>query len=251
MSRMIQLKNISKRFKNNIGTIEVLRNISFSVEKGNFISIVGPSGCGKTTLLKIIGSIINSSEGEVLVDGNSAGDECRSHRFGFVFQEPALLPWRTVLGNVQLSGEIIREAKIVERAEELINLVSLKGFEKAFPKVLSGGMKTRVALARALIFNPEILLMDEPFGSLDEITRNMMNFELLRIWKEIKTTVIFITHSISEAVLLSDQVIVLTPRPAEIKKIVTIDLPRPRLIEMRRQIGFVKIVEDLREQLAQ
>jgi len=247
---MIQLKNISKKFEHNIGTIEVLNKISFSVEKGSFTSIVGPSGCGKTTLLKIIGSIISPSEGEILLDGKATGSSQTNHRFGFVFQEPALLPWRTVLGNVQLPGEIIREAKIVDRAGELISLVNLKGFEKVFPKVLSGGMKTRVSLARALIFNPEILLMDEPFGSLDEITRDAMNFELLRIWREIKTTVIFVTHSISEAVLLSDKVIVLASRPAEIKKIVTVGLPRPRLREMRRQVGFVKIVEDLREQLA-
>lgn len=248
---MIQSINISKRFENNIGVIEVLKKITFSVEKGSFTSLIGPSGCGKTTLLRIIGSIAEPSEGEVLVDGDPSGYVRSNHRFGFVFQEPALLPWRTVLRNIQLPGEILRETKIIARAHELINLVGLEGFENAFPKQLSGGMKTRVALARALIFHPQILLMDEPFGSLDEITRDTMNFELLRIWKEIKTTIIFVTHSISEAVLLSDKVIVLTPRPAEIKKIVTVNLSRPRSREMRREPNFVKMVEDIREQLNQ
>lgn len=248
---MIKLIDISKQYESNFGIIEVLDKISFSVESESFISIIGPSGCGKTTLLKIIGSIINPSSGAVLIDGASTEDMRQKHNFGFVFQEPALLPWRTVLKNVQFPGEIVRESGIVNRAQDLINLVGLGGFEKAFPEMLSGGMKTRVALARALIFNPKIILMDEPFGNLDEITRDMINFELLSIWKKIRSTVIFITHNIGEAVLLSDKIIVLSSRPSGIKRIVTVDFPRPRSREIRRNPGFVKLVEDLRELLCQ
>lgn len=247
---MIQVTNISKNFHNNMGVIKALEKISFSAEKEKFTSIIGPSGCGKTTLLRIIGSLTNPSEGEVLIDGKLAQHAYLEHRFGFVFQEPPLLPWRSVLKNIQLPGEILHEEKIKSRAYNLIKLVGLEDFENALPKMLSGGMKTRVAIAMALSFHPSILLMDEPFGNLDEITRDAMNFELLRIWEATKTTAIFVTHSISEALFLSDKVIVFTPRPGRIKKIVTIDLPRPRESKMRKLPEFVEMVEDLRETLA-
>lgn len=247
---MIEIAKISKVFNNhNNKAVEALRGISFSAKKGGFTSIIGPSGCGKTTLLKIVGALINPSEGEVSVDGNSPSQALLKHYFGFVFQEPTLLPWRSVIKNIQLPGEILSERKVIGRAGSLIRLVGLSGFEDSLPKELSGGMKTRVAIARALSFHPPVLLMDEPFGNLDEMTRDTMNSELLRIWGEIKTTVIFVTHSIREAVLLSDNVVVLTPRPGRIKEIVHIDLPRPRTKEMYRLPQFGEMVENIRELL--
>lgn len=246
---MIQVKNVSKVFNNGIGKVKVLNNINFSVEKGGFVSIIGPSGCGKTTLLRIIGSLADPCEGKVLIDGKTTQEECSEQRFGFVFQDPALLPWRSVLANIGLPGEVLHEKEIIKRSLDMVKLVGLEGFERALPKHLSGGMKTRVAIARSLSFCPSILLMDEPFGNLDEITRDMMNFELLRIQEEMRTTVIFVTHSISEAVLLSDKVIVLTPRPGEIKKIVPIDLPKPRHRGTRRMAQSMEYVENLRDVL--
>jgi NitT/TauT family transport system ATP-binding protein len=246
---MIQIRAISKTFSNGAGEVHSLRNVSFSVEKGSFVSIIGHSGCGKTTLLKIIGALLEPTQGDVLINNKSSHEAYLEHRFGFVFQEPNLLPWRTALKNIELPGEILQDKAVLARAKEMIKLVNLEGFEQAFPRQLSGGMKTKVSIARALSFHPPILLMDEPFGSLDEITRDAMNLELLRIWEKIKTTVIFVTHSIREAVLLSDKVIVLSPRPGEVKKIVTIDFPRPRTKEMRKLLKFVEFVEDLREQL--
>ncbi|MBU1147919.1 MAG: ABC transporter ATP-binding protein, partial [Candidatus Omnitrophica bacterium] len=204
---------------------------------------------GKTSLLRIIGALTPFCQGDVRIDGKSIQEFQFKHPFGFVFQEPNLLPWRSVLENVRLPAEILRENDVMTRVAAMIELVNLNGFEHAYPHELSGGMKTRVAIARALSIHPSIFLMDEPFGSLDEITRDAMNFELLRIWNEIKTTVIFVTHSIAEAVLLSDTVIVLTSRPAMVKEIRPIDLARPRTKQMRRTSQFVKIIEDLRERL--
>lgn len=247
---MIELVEIRKVFHNhNNKAVEALKEINFSVEKGSFTSVIGPSGCGKTTLLKIVGAIINPSGGYVTIDGGNPSQALLKHYFGFVFQEPALLPWRSVLRNIQLPAEILHEKKAKARADSLIRLVGLAGFEGALPKELSSGMKTRVAIARALSFHPPVLLMDEPFGNLDEITRDMMNSELLRIWREIQATVIFVTHSIREAVLLSDNVVVLTSRPGKIKEIIHIDLPRPRTREMRRLPEFGAMVEDIRELL--
>lgn len=246
---MIKLIKVGKTFTNNKKSVRALSDISLDVKKGNFISLIGPSGCGKTSLLRIVGAIMPASEGEVFVDGYSPHAALSRHYFGFVFQEPTLLPWRNVIKNIQLPGEILSNKEAAERAYELIRLVGLESFSNSYPKELSGGMKTRVAIARTLSFHPSILLMDEPFGSLDEITRDTMNFELLQIWRKIKTTVMFVTHSINEAVLLSDKVVVLTSRPARIKEIVDIPLSRPRSTKMRGAAEFAKLTEGIREQL--
>jgi len=247
---IIELKNVFKSFLLRNGkTLDVLRNINFSAKKHKFVSIIGPSGCGKTTLLKSIASLVDIDSGEISIQESVLGNALKHNAIGMVFQEPALLPWRTVSKNVKLPGEIFADKKIIDNSERMIELVGLKKFQNALPHELSGGMKTRVAIARALSFSPQILLLDEPFGALDEITRGELIFELLRIWETTKNTVFLVTHDIREAVLLADVVIVLTPRPAKIKEIVEVDLPKPRTREIRRSSQFVKLVEDLREKI--
>jgi len=237
-SEVIEVKDLTK----NYGKLQVLDKINFTVKKGEFVSIIGPSGCGKTTLLKILAGLRLPSEGAIKVYG----------KFGFVFQDPTLLPWRTSLKNIELPLEIFGHNNSSRSSEELLRLVGLTGFENFYPKQLSGGMQQRVAIARALIFNPAILLMDEPFGALDEITRNRMNLELLRILGQERKTisaVIFVTHSIAEAVFLSDRVIVLSKRPSRLEKIIKINLARPRKTEMKRSKNYLAHVECLRKTL--
>jgi len=246
---MIELIKINKIFNHNNKAIVALKEVSFAVEKGSFVSVIGPSGCGKTTLLKIMGALVNPSKGIIMINGQSSRKALSQHSFGFVFQDPTLLPWRTVVGNIQLPAEILKDSAARARVAQLIQLVGLEGFEDSFPRELSGGMKTRVAIARALSFHPSIILMDEPFGSLDELTRDVMNFELLRIWKETKTTVVFVTHNINEAVLLSDKIVILTARPGTIKEIINVDLSRPRVNDLRRTAQFVGLVEGIRNKL--
>jgi NitT/TauT family transport system ATP-binding protein len=209
------------------GGIEALKDISFEVLKGSFTSIIGPSGCGKSTLLYCIGNLLEVTRGSIVIDGKHPQEARKDRMFGYVPQDPTLMDWKTVLENIALPSKImgIRNA---DRIAELISLVGLKGFEKNYPKDLSGGMKQRVSLARALSYNPPILLMDEPLANLDALLREKMNEELLKIWKETGTTIVLITHDISEAVLLSDKVVTLSKRPGTIMEIVTIDLPRPR-----------------------
>ncbi len=247
MNKIIRVWGLSKYY----GKLQVLDNIIFDVSEGEFISIIGPSGCGKTTLLKILGGLINATKGETTIRDNPAGLALKRRDIGFVFQNPNLLPWRNTIKNVELPLEIInKKDSSLNNPKKLLKIVGLDKFEKAYPKELSGGMQQRVAIARALTFEPLILLMDEPFGALDEITRNKMNLELLRIWKEEKTTistVIFVTHSIPEAVFLSDRVIVLSKRPAKIEKIVNIDLPRPRKTDMKHSKKYVGYIECIRK----
>ncbi len=206
-------------------------DIDLEIEEGEFVSIIGPSGCGKTTLLRIVGGLIEPTRGVVRIDGISPREARRRRSFGAVFQDPALLPWRTAAENVSLPLELRGpDDKVTQNRdiEHLLEIVRLEGFHDSYPHQLSGGMKQRVALARALAAKPRILLMDEPFGSLDEITRTEMGYELLHIWQRRPTTVFFVTHSIAEAVMLSDRVVVLSPRPGEIVDAVEIELPRPR-----------------------
>jgi len=246
MESVVNVRKIIKYY----GKLHVLDKISFNVEEGKFVSIIGPSGCGKTTLLKILGSLIKPTKGEVKVRNNDIKIALEKREFGFVFQNPVLLPWRTVLQNVQLPLEILGKKDSQKIPKKLLKVVGLEGFENFYPNELSGGMQQRVAIARALTFEPSILLMDEPFGALDEITRNHMNLELLRMWEEEKTTIssiIFVTHSVPEAVFLSDKVIVLSKRPAKIEKIVDINLPRPRKIEMKYSKKYIKLIEWLRK----
>ena len=222
------VRDISMIFRSNEREVVALRNINFSVPAHEFASIVGPSGCGKSSLLYIIGNLIQPSEGEILIDGIPS-DRASISR-GFVFQEYALFPWKTIIENIEF-GLKIRKRSAAERqkiARDHIELVGLKGFEDHYPHELSGGMKQRAAIARALAYNPDILLMDEPFGSLDSQTRVILQKELLNIWNKTKKTIIFVTHSVEEAIVLSDRVLILTFRPGSIKVDIKIDLPRPR-----------------------
>jgi len=234
---LLSIRDLKKSFKTRDGELVALGNVTFDVFPGEFVCIVGPSGCGKTTLLKIVAGLLEKSGGEILVD-QAQFDPTRE--VGFVFQKPLLLHWRKVLENVLLPVEILGldRSAMRKRAEELLELVGLAGFERAYPRELSGGMQQRVSIARALIHNPKLLLMDEPFGALDALTRERMNLELLRIWREAKKTVIFITHGIDEAVFLADRVIVLSARPSRMVKALDVELSRPRSLEVRTQPQF-------------
>ena len=218
--------------------VKALGGISVEVGNGEFVTIVGQSGCGKTTLLKILAGLLARSAGTVTLRGEPVNGPRRD--IGIVFQDPVLLPWRTVLDNVMLPIEVLHldRAQFRARAMQLIHLVGLETFEDKYPHELSGGMRQRVALARALVHDPSLLLMDEPFGALDAMTREFMNLELLRIWQEAKKTVVFITHSIPEAVFLADRVIVMSARPGRITEIVKVDLPRPRDLDMMASDDF-------------
>ncbi len=221
----LKIKNLSITFKSKDQEVEALKDISFNVRQNEFLGIVGPSGCGKTTLLNAIGGLLSLTSGEILYQNSGAKN------IGFVFQDPTLLPWRSVIDNVVLPLEIKQEReknRFYGKARELLKLVGLEKFERAYPQELSGGMKQRISIARALISDPLILLMDEPFGALDEITRNKMNVELNRIWERTNKTIIFVTHSIPEAVFLSQQVVVLSQSPGTVKEIVEINLTEKR-----------------------
>ena len=239
--RELAVRHLSKSF----GELEALRDIDLDVERGGFVSVVGPSGCGKTTFLRIVAGLEPASAGEVRIDGRAVrgpgGDR------GFVFQTDNLLPWRTVLTNALIGPEIAGRAGAVERRRtlDLLKLVGLEGFESYYPRQLSGGMRQRVNLARALAIDPEILLMDEPFSSLDAQTREIMQSELLRIWEQGRKTVLFVTHQIDEAVFLSDRVLVFARRPGRLQEIVRIELPRPRALAMKRTSEFVRYVDHI------
>jgi len=255
---LIEIKGVGKVFETEEGSVRALKDVSFNVREGEFLSIIGPSGCGKTTLLRIIGGLVEQTEGEIVFKKGTIEDLHRN--CGFVFQDPTLLPWRDVLGNILLPLEVARGGKRdkgegnserdeeKKKVKELLAMVELEGFEHFYPRELSGGMKQRVAIARALAQDPLILLMDEPFGALDEMTRGRMNFELLRIWKETGKTVIFVTHSIPEAVLLSERVVVLSERPGTVKDIIDIkfDERNPSIIETEE---FNKYVQKVRKAL--
>jgi len=233
-------------------TMTALRAASLRVAPQEFVCLIGPSGCGKTTLLKVIGGLIAPQSGSVAINGETPDAARRKHQIGFVFQDPALLQWRTVQRNVTLLLEIIGTAAAEERrqrAAALLDLVGLSGFEQYYPHQLSGGMKQRVAIARALTIDPSVLLMDEPLGALDAITRDRMGLELVRIWTNRPKTVVFVTHAISEAVLLADRVIVMSQRPGRIVEEMRIDLPRPRTLAMRDAAEFARYVRELRLRL--
>ncbi|HBY97088.1 MAG TPA: sulfonate ABC transporter ATP-binding protein [Chloroflexi bacterium] len=247
----IHVDRVSKTFETPLTSVVALNQITFMVARNEFVSIIGPSGCGKSTLLRLVAGLVFPSEGRITVGGRAPEESRRSREYGFVFQDPVMLPWRSVRDNVELALEVMEVEKAVRRqtAAEFIHLVGLAGFEEMRPGQLSGGMRQRAALARALTMKPQLLLMDEPFGALDEITRAQMNAELLNILAQQDLTVLLVTHSIEEAVFLSDRVVVLTPRPAEIREILEIDLPRPRHRSLKKSNLFFEYVSALRNAL--
>jgi NitT/TauT family transport system ATP-binding protein len=244
---VVRIEDVTKRF----GQTVALQQIDLSIAESEFVSLIGPSGCGKSTLLRIVGDIISPTDGNVVVNGKSARQARRDRDYGIVFQDPVLYDWRTVAKNIALPLEMARwpRAKRAQRVQEMIDLVELAGFESHHPWQLSGGMQQRVSIARALSFDPALLLMDEPFGALDEMTRERLNMELLRIWQQSGSTIIFVTHSIAEAVFLSTRVVVMSPRPGRISNVIPINLPQPRTALTREEPRFFELVTEVREAL--
>ena len=241
----LEARDISMFFTRRGRQIEALRDVSLAIGAGQFVSIVGASGCGKTTLLRIVDGLITPSSGEILVNGKPVTGPGPDR--GFVFQQDALFPWRTVFDNVrfglQVQGHNKRDS--VERVNRFIQMVGLDGFEHHFPHELSGGMRQRANLARALSIDPDVLLMDEPFAALDAQTREIMQAELLRIWRQNRKTVLFITHQIDEAVYLADRVVVMTSRPGRVKAVLEVDIPRPRQLSVKRTPRFLELVDEI------
>jgi NitT/TauT family transport system ATP-binding protein len=243
----IELRGVSVRFMSARQMVTALEDVSFSVAQGGFVTLLGPSGCGKSTLLRVVADIIAPSGGTVRVLGRPPAEARLAREIGFVFQDSTLLPWRSALDNVRLPLEVGRApARVGRSPEELLALVGLAGWEKALPHELSGGMRQRVAIARALLGDPKILLMDEPFGALDEITRDRLNDELLAIWRATGTTILFVTHAIHEAAYLGQKVLMLAAKPGRVRELVPVDLPEPRYLAMRDTAEFGALAGRLR-----
>jgi NitT/TauT family transport system ATP-binding protein len=250
-SPIIELAGVDKTFESRAGATEALRAISLAVDAGEFVSVIGPSGCGKSSLLRIVGDLVEPSAGAVRVKGKSARQARLDRDYGIVFQTPVLYEWRTVLENVQLPLELAGRPRVEreQRPRTLLRLVGLEEFAGHYPWQLSGGMQQRVSIARALALNPSILLMDEPFGALDEMTRERLNQELLQVCTETAATVLFVTHSIAEAVFLSTRIVVMSPRPGHIDRVVAVDLPHPRVDKTRALPRFFELVTTVRQSL--
>ena len=249
---VVRLSDVGRVFARRDGSeMTALDGIDLDIRRGEFVSLIGPSGCGKSTLLRIIGDLIKPSSGSVIVNGKPADRARRDRDYGMVFQAPVLFDWRTVEDNVKLPLEIqgLDAARRQAKAAEMLDLVELEDFVHHYPWQLSGGMQQRVAIARALAFEPSILLMDEPFGALDEMTRERMNSEVQRIWDRTGTTIVFVTHSIPEAVFMSSRVVVMSPRPGRIASVIDVDLPRPRDEETRESERYFEVVTQVREAL--
>jgi NitT/TauT family transport system ATP-binding protein len=248
---IVSARGVTKRFGTGEGAVVALEDVTLDISQGDFVSLIGPSGCGKSTLLRTVADLIPPTEGEVLVGGRSAHDARLARDYGMVFQKATLFNWRSVKRNVELPLEILGRSREdrSRRAMEMLELVDLHEFAKKRPFQLSGGMQQRVAIARALAFEPSLLLMDEPFGALDEITRERLNDELLRIWKRTGTTVIFVTHSIPEAVFLSNRIVVMSPRPGRVLAEIAVDLPYPRDEDTREHPRYFELVTEVRETL--
>ncbi|SES32118.1 NitT/TauT family transport system ATP-binding protein [Pedococcus cremeus] len=246
----VTLENVTVTFNTDRGRVTALQDITVSLPEHGFVSLLGPSGCGKSTLLRVVADLLDPSAGDITVLGRTPEEARKSRELGFVFQDAALLPWRTAIENVRLPFQVGGGARgEAESPEKLLELVGLKGRENAYPHELSGGMRQRVSIARALVCRPRVLLMDEPFGALDEITRDRLNEELLRIWEATGTTILFVTHSIPESVFLSQQVLVLSSHPGRVRELVDINLPYPRKLEVRDTPEFTAIAAHLRRLL--
>lgn len=244
MAEPIAIRGLSKSFQTGKTSLMALKDIELDVEAGEFVAIVGASGCGKSTLLRLIGGLLAPSQGEIRIGDKTVTEP--NPGIGIVFQTPVLLPWRTVQENVRLPLDIQRMPRDPQRIGQLLELVGLRGFESSSPFELSGGMQQRVALCRALVTDPSLLLMDEPFGALDALTREQMNLELQRVWMNTRKTVVLITHSITEAVMLADRVVVMTPRPGRIQEIISVEMPRPRDFSSLRDSAFHSACERIR-----
>jgi NitT/TauT family transport system ATP-binding protein len=244
----VDVRNVSLTFETADGKVDALSNVSLQIADGEFVSFIGPSGCGKTTMLRVIADLQQPTAGTLLVNGVSAEQARLERRYGYVFQAPALFPWRTIEKNLKLPLEIMgfSDSEQQQRAARYLALVNLNGFERKFPWQLSGGMQQRVSIARALSFDPELLLMDEPFGALDEIVRDHLNEQLLQLWDKTGKTVLFVTHSIPEAVFLSSKIVVMSPRPGRIIDIIDCNFPRDRTLEIRETPEFLKIAQRVR-----
>src|SRR4051794_23804171 len=252
--RVLDVANATKRFSTPEGDVVAVHDVSFTVERGEFVSIIGPSGCGKSTLFGMIGGLVDGWQGRIEVDGTPVRPGVTHPNIGMVFQEESTFPWRTVLDNVALplEGRRMARSERLDRAAHFVKLVGLEGFEKRYPHEISGGMRQRTAIARTLAYQPDILMMDEPFGALDEQTRLLLGDTVVRIQSELKQTILLITHSIAESVQLSDRVLIMTYRPGRLKRFVQIDLPRPRSSEDVGDPRFGSLVaeiwKDLREE---
>ena len=252
MKDNITCKNLRKTYGSGETETVVLKGITFSIREGEFVALIGPSGCGKTTLMRVIADLEKISAGQVLVNGVSPHEARLARAYGYVFQAPALFPWRTVLANVTLPLQIQARSKADRKsiALEHLSRVGLIGFENKYPWQLSGGMQQRVSIARALAFEPRILMMDEPFGALDEITRDRLNEQLQQLWQRERRTVVFVTHSIAEAVYLSTRIVVMSPRPGRIVKVIESPLPDERHLGLRDSAEFIAVAHAVREALA-
>ena len=250
-SRVIDINDLSLTFETNDGPVHALSKVSLGIEKGDFVSLIGPSGCGKTTLLRVIADLEHPSSGKLSINGMTPEQARLKRAYGYVFQAPALYPWRTIGKNIALPLEIMGYSadERKERVKRGLELVNLNGFENKFPWQLSGGMQQRASIARALSFDPDLLLMDEPFGALDEIVRDKLNEQLLRLWEKTQKTVVFVTHSIPEAVFLSTKIVVMSPRPGKIHDIIECNFPRDRTLDIRETPEFLDVANRVRQGL--
>jgi len=248
---VISAKNLSLTFQTNDGPIHALKDVSLDVNRGDFVSFIGPSGCGKTTFLRVMADLEQPTSGTITVNGTSPEEARRARAYGYVFQAAGLYPWRTIGGNIRLPLEIMGYSRTEQarRAADVLELVELSGFEKKFPWQLSGGMQQRASIARALAFDADLLLMDEPFGALDEIVRDHLNEQLLKLWDRTGKTICFVTHSIPEAVYLSTRIVVMSPRPGRIADIIDSPLPRHRPLDIRDSQEFIDVAHRVREGL--